>query len=98
MRLKSLGLDDTEYLNNAINKLLRVFSEIEKLNRCIFIKGILGFKILPTKTKLPGPGGFPSILSKLQGSGKAYLMQTKRLKKEGSLPNLFYEMSITLIP
>lgn len=97
MTLKSLGLDDTEYLNDAINKLLRVVSEIEKLNRRIFIKGIR-FKILPAKTKLPGPGGFPSILSKLQGSSKAYLIQTKRLKKEGSPLNLFNEMNITLIP
>lgn len=49
MRLKSLGLDDTEYLNNAINRLLRVFSEIEKLNRRIFIKGILGLKFYAQK-------------------------------------------------
>lgn len=49
MTLKSLGLDDTEYLNDAINKLLRVVSEIEKLNRRIFIKGILGLKFYPQK-------------------------------------------------
>ena len=74
--------------------------EIENLNRCITSTEIeTVIKNLPTN-KIPGPGGFTGeFYQKFREELTPILLKLlQKVVKEGTLPNSFYEVTVTLIP
>ena len=74
--------------------------DIESLNQPIASKEIeIAIKILPSK-KIPGPNGFPAEFYKtIRNELNPILHKViQEIKRDGILPNSFYEASIMLIP
>ena len=77
-----LNQEEIEIMNNPITS-----TEVE-----------LVINNLP-KNKSPGPDGFRGILSNIQRRANAYFSETLPKNCRGrTLPNSFYEATITLIP
>ena len=84
--------------NHKLPKLER--EEIQNLNRMITREKIEAVtKYLP-RHRSPGPDGFPGEFYQTfkEEIIPILLKLLQRIEKDGTLPNLFYEASITLIP
>ena len=88
---------DTFLENHKLPKLEQ--EEIETLNRPITREEIEAvIKNLP-RHKSPGPDGFPGeIYQTFKKTIPILLKLFGKIERDGVLPNLYYEASITLIP
>ena len=92
------NLEEMDKLLESYNLPRLNHEDIANLNRTVTNKEIeLVIKKLPTH-EIPRPEGFPGEFYLTFKELMPILLNCQKFKEVGTLPNLFYETSITLIP